>query len=373
MTTPGELRARLRRIASSARDRFCGVQSGGSAPTLSVRRVDGANVARFSGFMNCGHIWHCPICAAVLLAKRARKVEAAVKGLGGTWTMLTATTRHRVRRPLAGQVKGLMGAWRDAHQGGAVQALWERNVSASIRATEITHGTRWGWHPHIHALLRTEMWPRSERELLQKRWERAVVVHLGAEARPTAKRGLWWSPSFDASVASGFYLTKMGLEITGAGGKGKRGGGHRSHWELAQDAADGDRQDVALWHEYVDGTKGRQRVRLDSRAADAAAEWLEKQREASGKVDGDGDLVDDVFDSRPREVALWDVDKAALSKVRRAELQRPTLLDDLLRLAEVTGDPESTMRHFLACFSASEGLHGFDDQPDHQEALQAAE
>jgi hypothetical protein len=347
--TPGELRARLRPIATNERDRFCGVKSGSTAPTLSVRRVDGANVARFSGFMNCGHIWNCPVCSRVLRAKRAVNVEAAVKGLGGRWTMLTATFRHRERRPLAQQVKGLMAAWRAMHQGGKVEDLWSSHVTASVRATEVTHGTRHGWHPHIHALLRSDMWPRADREVLQARWSRAVIEHLGPEATPTARRGLWWSPSFDASIASGFYLTKLGLEIVGSGKSG-RGREHRSQWELAADAAEGrDRRDVALWHEFIDGTKGRQMIRLDDRAKAAAREWLEAQREARDLVDGDGDLVEgETFDSRPREVALWDVDVAALAKLRHAEAHHPSLLDDVLRDAEATGDPEAAVRRWVS-------------------------
>ena len=81
--TPGELRARLRPIASNERDRFCGVKASSVHPTLQVRRQDGARKARFTGVMLCGHIWSCPVCSRVLRAKRAAKVEAAVKGAGG--------------------------------------------------------------------------------------------------------------------------------------------------------------------------------------------------------------------------------------------------------------------------------------------------
>ena len=145
--------------------------------------------------------------------------------------MPTVTMRHQVGPDLRPQLRGLMAAWRRTRQGGAVQALWSEKVEASVRATETTHSRANGWHPHSHVLLHGSNWTRSERQVLFNRWRRVVVDELGTVATPTAEHGLHWTPWFDASSAPTAYLTKVGLELSGAGKEGRWGSalrlGHR--------------------------------------------------------------------------------------------------------------------------------------------------
>jgi hypothetical protein len=307
-----------------------------------VKRVDGAARAKFTGIMLCGHIWSCPVCSRVLRAKRAAKIEAAVRGMGGSWVILTATFRHRHGGDLALQLRGLMTSWRKAHQGNALgmQRIWADRVSASVRATEVTHSRANGFHPHLHVLMRSKFWSRDARATLQKRWERAVVEHLGERARPTARRGLHWSCEFDSEDTPAHYLTKLGLEVSGAAKEGR--GGSRSHWQLAMDAAKPDAQhDVRLWREFVMSTKGRQAIRLDPRAESAARTWLEATAANARALAGEQETADA---SPVREVELWPDEVQAL---RWGERHHPALLDDLLADAEQTGDPAGAMRRAL--------------------------
>lgn len=352
MMRPGELRARLRPIATNERDRLCGVKASSLYPTVQVRREADGPHARFTGLMLCGHIWSCPVCSRVLRAERASRIEGAVRGSGGWWVILTITIRHKAGGDLREQLRGLLAAWRRARQGGALQRIWTAKVSASVRATECTHGCRHGWHPHIHVLLRSKEWTSDERAVLFQRWHAAVLRELGEAALPTAAHGLDFTDVFDAATAPTRYLTKLGLELTGTAKEGKRGS--RTPWELAQDAADGDPQSVKLWRDFVDATKGHQMIRLDDRAQ-THAKWFALMNAIAR---------DDEFDgpSPVREFELWPEEVAAL---RRGERRHPTLLEDVLRDAETTEDPEGALRRWVSWSSAAEGLHGLDDQPDH--------
>ncbi len=247
--------------------------------------------------------------------------------------MLTITFRHDAGGDLRAMLRGLLAAWRRTRQGGAIQELWGHKVSASVRATEVTHGMRHGRHPHIHVLLRCSKWSREERRMLFERWARAVVDELGDDARPTAAHGLDFTDVFDAACAPSRYLAKLGLELTGTAKEGR--GGSRSPWQLAADASDGDPQSVKLWHDYVASTKGHQMIRLDDRAQQHARWWAFANAVAT---DGDGGP------SCIREVDLWPEDVRAL---RIAERSHATMLDDILSACEQSEHPQEAARDWV--------------------------
>ena len=335
--TPGELRARLRPLASNERDRFCGVKEASLYPSIVVKQTREGAKAKFSGVMLCGHIWSCPTCSRVLRAKRAVRIEAAVKGAGGTWGMLTGTVRHRAGGDLRRQLKGLMRALRRVKQGGAVQRIWGERVSMSVRTTEVTWGQH-GWHPHVHLLVRSKKWTPKERDVLDRRWRDVVVDELGTEATPNAY-GLHWSEPFDSDVAPSGYLTKLGLELSGAGKKGRAGG--RTSWELAEDAVTGDAQSRRLWGEYTTATKGSQMIRLDSRASYEADKWIQLHPPDWSDT---APPPEDFKPLVPVEVELYPEEVRAL---RAGERKHPTLLDDVLRSAESADDPEAAVRDWV--------------------------
>lgn len=256
--------------------------------------------------------------------------------------MLTLTFRHRGAQ-LHRQLKGMKRAWRRVRQQRAGRDLWQQHVTASVMATEVTHSRANGWHPHVHALVRSGMWGRSARAELFTLWENAIVDELGEAARPTSERGVHWTSSFDSAIVPAHYLCKLGLEVTGTAKDG-RGSESRSHWQLASDAATGETRDVNLWHEFTSGTKGTQAIRLDDRAAAAAARWSQEQQTSHV---GDGELAQVVEDHRSQlvEVELWPDEVKAL---RWGERSHPALLDDLLAEAEQTGEPEVALRRALA-------------------------
>jgi hypothetical protein len=356
--TPGELRARLRPHATNERDRFCGIRACATEasprpPAVVLKQSAEGTRASWQGIMLCGHIWTCPVCSRVLRAKRAVRVESAVKGLGGEWILVTVTYRHRnaAGQPLKASLDALMRAWRRTRQGGryGVQGIWERKVSASVRATEVTTGMPHGWHPHVHVLIRSEAWTREERDKLFDAWSRAIVAELGEDARPTSRRGLDMTPPFSADAAPSLYLVKMGLEVAGVAKEGGRG-----RWtpaQIAEHAVAGDPRAALLWKEYACATRGHQAVRLDSRAQEAALSFIEGSK-LSERVSGD-----DTGPSQPsREVELRALDVNALHRMRIGEVHHPQFLEAMLADAETSADPEAALRDWLRFASPAREL-----------------
>jgi hypothetical protein len=270
------LRARARRITSSRRERGCGilpVHDATEHPWIQVHEERGKRGARWHGLMACGHIWTCPVCSSAKRAKRVELLSAAVRGLQGRWQMLTITLRHRPGMSLKTLLHGMMAAWRKARQGGMVQRVWSERVSASARATEITHGEN-GWHPHLHVLLRTSAWEPHEHAALLERWQNAIRASLGEACEPNDLRALWWSEPFEGGASKGLerYIGKLALEV---GGFGK----DRSHWSVLERASSGDVAAWRLWSEFFDATRGRRAFELDDRCADAGRRQLADEAE----------------------------------------------------------------------------------------------
>jgi hypothetical protein len=329
------LRAELRRVSQSERERFCGalvVEHVDTEPSIELRQDAGQVRASWRGLMQCGHIWTCPVCSRKLRTERGKRVVAAVEGLRGRWQMLTATLRHNAGMALDDEKTGgkvtkpgtygaLTRAWRRTRQGGKVQAIWSERVTASVRATEVTYAEH-GAHPHVHVLLRTSEWTDEERQLLLDKYREAIARELGTEGTPDAVHALTWSEPFDADDARGraLYVAKLGLELSGAGKVGKKGS--RTHWQVAQRAAAGDSRARALWSRFYAATKGRRMLELDARANEAADAFLQQD-----PVDGSGEAMGSIRVRRDdvRALRFW-------------ERHNRGIFAEILRAAETQGE-----------------------------------
>lgn len=322
------LRARGRRVQPSSRVAACGrrvVGEHGAYATLEV--TDGR--AQWVGVLTCGHIWDCPRCSWALRAQRAEQIEAAVKGLGGTWAMLTLTVRHQRDMVASDVVRTVRLALRKLRKIGTVARLWTRSVRASVRALELTIGPN-GVHPHIHILLalRESEVPSDLAAAVAEHWPR-VVASIEPRCKPLEKTGVVWSRPRDASVdacAGAAYAAKMGFEATGAGKWGER-----SMWRLLERAAQGDARAAAQWEAYVRATKGARAVELDDRAARAAKHHLMLQAMKNAPEPRE-QTTSTKFERTP-------VDASQLYALSRLERRWPDVFDLVLRDAEKMGGP----------------------------------
>lgn len=230
------------------------------AVTLNLMDVGGGQQrAAFKGVKICGNVWGCPVCAArISQTRRAEmnRVLAWARERGLVPVMLTLTARHGLEDRLGDMLDWMKNAKRRLRQ----RAEWRRlPVAGTITATEITHGTRNGWHPHFHEIVLLEA--SGEAEAL------AMVAPLGDAWRASLRAfGLdGAAAAFDAqgAASAGDYVAKWGVaeEITLTGSKRGRAKG-RSPRELVRLAGAGDEDARSLWLEFFAATSGKRRRQL---------------------------------------------------------------------------------------------------------------
>jgi hypothetical protein len=227
----------------------------------------------------------CPVDPGQL----ARVVEAWRGVQGGTWWV----GRHKI----AG---GEPERWNSSYEGNlryvrrqeydeqglpaGPATVWQEGfrdrwgIVGTTRTIEITYGAN-GWHSHAHVLIWTEE-PATEARAeaieaeLYARWvQRCKAVGLDApargEIRPSdgkrIRKGVDVTPATrEKGDALARYVVKLqeggalGMEMTRADIKVARGQKGRTALELAQIAANGSDEAVALWREYEFATRGVQ-------------------------------------------------------------------------------------------------------------------
>lgn len=279
------------------RVRKCGRTSMGDEGEVYLRYRDtggeqGCGTAGLGGLVTCGSVWACPVCSAKIVAKRALELDKLITwnvDRGGAVGLLTLTMRHHKGQRLRDLRRGLTGAWRHITQSrGWKQAKAELGLDGYVRAIECTHSGENGWHLHIHALLIFDG-PISQElaELLALEvWERW--------AAGLAKQGLTalQDHAVDIRIGDhalerlGKYINKLAFEAVGGRWKKGRNGG-RTPFEILGDAlATGLADDVELWWEWEQASKGmrqlvwsrglKQRAGIDEQTDEEIAEEVEQ-------------------------------------------------------------------------------------------------
>jgi len=228
-------------------------------PTVQIQlHFDGS--VRFAGLETCGSVWGCPCCAARIYAERSGEVTLFAetwRAAGGYTYMASFTLRHGIGDDLERTRTGLANAWRRFWQGRSAKEQREGwSIRHWVRAVEVTFSFDNGWHPHIHVLFATDrvLTEQDEREMALA-WQECVRRELGPENEPTLSHGVKLTVSTNAS-----YLEKLGLEIAQIASKTPKLPGHRTPWQIGQNAAEGDAKSVQLWRHYVAAMKGARQL-----------------------------------------------------------------------------------------------------------------
>lgn len=233
---------------------------------------DDAGFAHFSGLERCGSIWACPVCSAVIRAERAREIGAALEAahVGGLGVLFTTfTLRHRQADALRFSLDVVLKAFTRMVRGRPWRRLCERiGYVGFIRATEVTYGGN-GWHPHLHlaivtsAPLSDDLCASFEAEV-STLW-RSAVEALGGRL-PSRQHGVKVLAADGAVDGISDYVSKaqehvgkqrrsVALELARGDLKTGRAGSVMP-FELLDDDTRSP-QIMALWCEYVEGSKGR--------------------------------------------------------------------------------------------------------------------
>lgn len=238
-----------------------------------------ANAAGWRGVATCGSVHVCPVCAPAIRRVRAAELNAAgsawesvdpEKGTARGLIMVTLTMRHYSRQSLRLLVQRQNEAWRRSFGQNALrttkQVRKSMGVLGYVRAWETTHGPN-GWHAHYHVAVFLEERPDARRvrvleRLIYRVWADALEA-VGAY-RPTAAHGVRVdAPGVGEAGQLAQYLMKSpdgrawtaAQEMVRADAKAGRKG-HRTPFEIARGAVDGDERDGELWREYEEQATG---------------------------------------------------------------------------------------------------------------------
>jgi hypothetical protein len=113
--------------------------------------------ARYGNLATCGNVWVCPICAPRLARRRATLIHRAltrhVAG-GGRVLLVTLTHHHGRDGHLPAQLDKQAEALAHMQRTGSFRRLCtSHGLIGTIRALELTHSRRAGWHVHLHLIL----------------------------------------------------------------------------------------------------------------------------------------------------------------------------------------------------------------------------
>ena len=323
----------LWRESSLDRVKACGKHSvtpDGRVALRGPQHSDGNGKAGFAGLPSCGSVWSCPVCSVTILARRAQELTealAVIRAMGGTVALVTLTLRHSAGHRLRWSWEALTYAWEQVTSGrfwvGETHKEYEKRLTTwetgprgrragkprpvrrigmaerlglagFVRAVEVTQGQEHGWHPHIHAALCFDgpvseetvtefahaMWATWERALKRRKYS-ALRDHGGLDVRVL-------QPG-DESVISD-YLTKglAGEATLGPLKKARRE--NRTPFQLIQTFQQtGDLDDLDLWHEWEQASRGRKQLTWSQGLRDLAGLGKEQEDEEIVEEDQEGD------------------------------------------------------------------------------------
>lgn len=241
----------------------CGVGVVDQKKGVEVYRALQHKRAHFGGIVQCGSVWHCPVCARKIAARRRAELVVATNRMneaGGVCGLLTCTVPHAASDSCGEVLDRLQRLFDRLNAGKSAKLFRERySVAGQIRALEFTKGMN-GWHPHVHSLLFCEhpvVWTEVG-DSLWSRWASAAMKEYG-----------WSLPRLALDVrggnAAGEYVGKWGLEYEVAGGslKSARGDSFTPFGLLGQ-YSDGDRSAGESWVEYATAVSRMGENRIES-------------------------------------------------------------------------------------------------------------
>jgi len=134
--------------------------------------------AHFVGLQTCKK-WHCPVCAAHLMAIRSNEIQTMITrhmkaDSGNTIIMLTITTPHCRRDSLVDLLKlqDSSIAWMKNQKSKKINTykdlMTEIESVGELFVREVVWSNRSGWNPHRHVLLFCKYQTDSDLEKLQK-------------------------------------------------------------------------------------------------------------------------------------------------------------------------------------------------------------
>jgi len=287
-------------ISSLPRVKKCGRVTVRGTGHVDVRRTE--QTVGYAGLHTCGSVWACMVCNAKIQAVRRLEIGAAIAAASerGSIAFGAYTLRHHLGQDLSYLWKSLSYGYNRMAQDKAVRKLRaELRQWGYVRAQEVTYGAA-GWHPHSHPLAFFDRAVTAQ-ELDQlhqaqfRAWS-AALNSRGLEAPTIAAQSL--KLVTDPSEVLGDYLAKsvfepraVGFEMTSTQTKEGRNGS-RTPWQIFADfQATGDVDQMALWHAWERGSKGKRALTWGRGTKDALKIAEREDEEIASEEIGDRDDV----------------------------------------------------------------------------------
>lgn len=268
---------------------------------LRVSGAAGSRVVGYSGLVTCGSVWACPCCAAKIAQGRADdlgQVLTWATAAGHTVVLLTLTARHHAGQPLRQTWDAIGKAWTGLTKGRPWKTITaDYGVLGFARALEVTHGDH-GWHPHLHVVLVLEG-PVSHGmvRLLGERtwdiWARGLAKKGYTALRDSGGLDIRVSTEATEQKLAEYFVKQLAVEAThGHAKQGRKRG--RTPFQIAADFfATGLVDDLELWQEWEQASKGRRQLTWshDLRTMAGLAETEATDEELAAADQGDDDML----------------------------------------------------------------------------------
>lgn len=178
------------------------------------------NSARFDNLNACGDVHVCPVCNVRIAAKRESEVGLLLKAhfsAKGRAIHIVQTFRHDRFDHLPDLLSRLSAARQSMHRSGDYRKFCKDwGYIGYIRALEITHGDKNGWHPHVHQLFLTDdsyylsYFPRFKAQYF-KMWKKYALA-AGLTSYEDACTFELASDDVESVKSLASYFTDDGLE-----------------------------------------------------------------------------------------------------------------------------------------------------------------
>ena len=245
--------------------------------TIEIRRNLDESSAGYGGLMKCGNVWACPVCSRKISEQRRDELTRAVdtaRGRGDRVVMLTLTHSHGLDDDFVQSRKTMVKAYSRLTSGRWWKEMTEYfSIYGRIRALEVTHSYKNGWHIHFHVLLflnDTDHDIDYMESNIKGRWS-GILNRIGGFA--SHERGATITEN-QSDIAT--YVTKFGTEYTEIGKtespwteahelakaavKVAKDKDSRTPFSLLADSKAGDKQAGALFVQYVLGMYRQQQL-----------------------------------------------------------------------------------------------------------------
>lgn len=263
----------------------------------------------YTGVIQCGRVFTCPVCAAKVQERRrieiSKAFDWAYNVIGKKVILVTFTFPHQKTDDLRELLLMQREAYRRLRSGKA----WDKNkkrigFEGLIRSLEITYSFQNGFHPHTHEAWIVDKSVNVEvlREWISGQWlSKCKKVGLVKEGYQKEADFLNHSVQITDNASNSDYMAKMddskhwGADRELAKSNVKQAKGKGIHpYEFLNNSINGDTESERLFLTYADATRGcrqifwtpklKGRVGVDELTDEEIAQQAEDKADVLGKL-----------------------------------------------------------------------------------------